>query len=261
MSPAVKTTFAILTALSAAVGMLALMPNVLISKGFADKPPQGQQAMGLIVLFAFAAGAAALLLLATALALFTGGLNWAGGSGGVSAAVFIVLSVGMALGAVGAVIHWAEPRLLPVVPVCMVAGFVGPLLLVAVLVASAFAGPGLVTSPAGRIGLLAALTLCSLVGYTTAGMWGVLEFQRSSANAQASAQSQLELEAKWERLRNRTPMQAAEEDFAEFSDATPLWCIVTYLERSEEPAFQRFVIERCAESPELRAGLGRNAYE
>lgn len=256
MTPALKMILATLTALLAGLGLLVLLPNLIASEVFTADPPRGHQAVGIVLLFFAAILGGLLLLAATATAAGTGGLNWAGRTPGVSFVIVAALAVGIGAGTVGAVIHWSEPGDWPVLPVCLVCGLVGPVLLAGVLVFSVFS-PTSFQSPAARYGWLAALGVCALVGYGISGVWTFKAVQQSAANARRSYEAETAREAEWERKRLRSPIQAATEDFADMGDASPLWCVVTYLPTSDEPAYQQFVIARCLKVPDFENELAR----
>jgi hypothetical protein len=250
---------AVLVTLLVLPALLMTLLAMLSSGGYAGRVPGGPDAMGLIVPFLASAGAGVLMVIAGWLCVAGGGFNWISDRPMVPAALVTAVTLGVGLAAMGVLIAWMERQLGAwIVPVGLVCGGLAPLATGLLLLTCAWRSPEALASSAGVLRTTGAgLAAVALVGYAM-GAWGLIVYQKQqSDNARRAYDEHVAREAEWERKRNRTPIEAMREDYAEMSPTTPLWVFVAALPDTTDPEARAFTIERALQVPDFEADLKR----
>lgn len=157
-----------IASLAAALATLGFLAGLLSSGFFADRPPQGANAMGIMVILLFVLIAALLLLVAHACLLAGGRLDGLiAGTGWASMAVSLLLGIA----AVGALLLWVDCPAARgwIVPVGVYAGGIAPLLACLLALVAAWSGPDCFRG-AGWLPLLHGALLLGAAG----GLWMLL---------------------------------------------------------------------------------------
>lgn len=242
------------------LGTLLVLLNVPMTGAFADKAPQGDRAMGLIIPI-FATGIGLLLVLAAGLIVaLRGGYAWLIAPPGLGAVVALILILGAALAAAGALVLWMGPplRLKPVVPaVGLVCGLIGPLLLAGFVLVGAWGDHATLTRSFPAKALVAALALVAVCGYAM-GLAGIaLEVRRKAVIRRQTLAAIVARQAEEDRLSRMSPAERLREQYASWSADAPLWTLVAGLPTEDDAESRRLTIERALQVPNLDWDLER----
>lgn len=250
--------FSILTAVCVVLAFFILMLNVLDTTFFTRTVPTGERAMGLIILFFAALLGGGLMLLATWFCIAGKGLSWIHSSSGMVIAIATLVGVGIAAGGFGAVVGWMELRGPWVVPVGIWCGVIAPIAFGAMLIACVV-HPLSSASAAGTARVMAGVLMVvfALSGYAATGRL-VLQWAKQASENQARAfEADRVREAEWERRRNRSPIEALREDYAEMSADAPLWVFIASLPDTTDDEVRQFVIARALQVKNFDVALQR----
>ena len=249
---------AVLVTLMVPIAVLLLLLSFATTAAFTARVPGGSDAMGLIVPFACSALGALLLVLATAMCAGAHALDWISPQRGNAAWVAMIVALGLALASVGILIAWAERMGSWVSLLGWLPGAVAPIALATALLISVWT---VAPRPQWANLLQACALVCALVAVAGYGLAvnGLRSWHRqSSENARRAAESAAASEAEWARKRARSPIEAAREDFANYSDSAPLWTITAGLPDTDDPEVRRFIIARALKVPEFENDLSGN---
>lgn len=249
---------ALITILTAG-GTLLLLLNVLMTKSYSDSPPQGSDAMGLLLPIATSAIGSLALLLATAICIARGGFAWINTSPTVAGSIAAVGAIGVVLAACGVFLAWAERGMPWIVPAGLLGGGVGPIALATILLASAWMTPeslnraGFPRVVGGFAGVAALLGFALGIG----GLYLHLH-QRARARAETAqailAQHQKD-EAERRRVATLSPADRLRETWANFSPDTPLWYFTAALPDNESDEVRDLSIQRALRVPNFDHAL------
>lgn len=229
----------------AIIGSLFVLFNLLATSSYTARPPQGADAMGLILPVGFSVVAALSFLIATLIALSGGRLAWIDPRPTIAATLAILVAVGIGAAIICALVMWSSGKSSYAAPFGIVGAAIAPLLLAVVLVmsrSSAVSGVTLAAPiPRGIAGLLAPVAMLGIA----AGISQTIAALRASAERyEAGRQEAAALEEKWAKIRNRTPVEAARADMAEMSPTAPLWAVIGGLPETEDAEARAIVIDR-----------------
>lgn len=249
--------------------VLGFALNVVFSGGFLARPPQGQNAVAIVIPFFGSITAGLAIILAGALCAVQARAT-AGALLGVSPALAATLVAGVTIGvsllAFMVFILWVEPMSVSVklrgltVVLGWVGGVLGPLLLAAFLLACAWLLPGQsIDDGAGRTMfrvLVAALVVLSVVGYSLggAGAYALLA-ERAKVRA-AVLREKIEFNEKWDAHNSLPQAERVASELANMSASTPLWPIVSYMvpmpdQESLSAQTRTLIVERALGVPNL----------
>ncbi|MBL9148365.1 MAG: hypothetical protein JNM94_06695 [Phycisphaerae bacterium] len=237
-----------------AIAALAALLTAVCSGFYTARPPQGSDAMGLIVPFALAAASALALTIGGALAGGHGSLDWLVGSRGLGA-FLLGLCAALVGGAVlGALIGWCEKHPWANAATLNVAGVLLPALFMLFLVVTAWTEPeklrsdgfrtfGLVAGAAPAVGLVVAIL--GLQRYVHVSL--EREAWRSEALAKEAAERG--------RREAMTPESRLLEDLSKFAPDAPLWTLVAGLPDEANASLRAIWIERALQHPNFESEL------
>jgi hypothetical protein len=236
------------------IAALATLITVLCTGMFTQRPPQGPDAMGLIVPLSTAAAAVLGFLAAGALAGSRGALDWLLTSRAVGSLIlgFAGLLVGGAV--LGALVGWSEKHPWGNVITLNFIGVLLPALFLVFLLSSAW-----VDLPRLRGGGFKALSLAAAsapaVGVVIAliGLKGYVQMQayRNVAVAQEMAKQA----AEESRRAALTPEQRLLEDLSHYSPTQPLWTLVAGLPEEQSASLRAIWMERALQHPDFENEL------
>lgn len=259
----------VITLLILVATLVILVSNTAFTKAFTDTPPQGERAMGLIIPFFGLGGAILVMTLAGALAAFragSSGLALIHSSPAFAGFLTLLLTFGAALAAGGVFMLWCEPAMVGrplkavTIPLGVLAGIVGPLVLAIALIAAVWTSKHAAEAHTGWMAFFRSafwfVCVLALIGY---GLGGAMLWQTMAQRARNQAavlKDALEREAKWTSHRAKPMEQRLSDELSEFSPESPLWPIVAYLpDRPDEARLndesRRLVIERALKVPNL----------
>lgn len=242
----------LLATVAALLAGLLLLANLLMSGAYAGRVPSGDAAMGLVIPFFCAVGAAVLLLAATGLLIANGRLDWLGARGGW---VAMICMLGVGVAALAVLIAWTERIGTWVMPLGWFCGVIAPAFAIALLIASAWRD-GATLQGAGwtRVAMLAiaASVVCALA---MAAWGGVRQWQQSARNAEHARAEQARHALESARRDALSPVERLREDYAGFSPEAPLWVFVAGLPDPTEAEVRDFIIGRALQVPNLDRDL------
>lgn len=236
---------------------LCFLINAAMTAAFTDKPPQGANAMGLVIPVFLAIIGAALFLIATWVCLASGRLDWISPKPLIPTLIATAATFGICLAATGILIAWMENmgRFVPLGG--FIFGIIGPALLAALILLNTWnAADSTRSSPLALIANTLLLTI-SLCGFALGAYGAFKHFKLSLENQSRIAADQVIFESKWARIRARSPMEALREDYAAMSPETPLWVFIASLPERTEPDCREFIIARALKVPNLNDDLTR----
>jgi hypothetical protein len=233
---------------------LLFLLTFLVCGAFMAKPPQGANAMGLVIPLMASGLAAALLLVAGWTLTLTGRLVWLGPNAGwISTAVL----AGVGGAAFGVLLTWASRHEAWIPPAGIFLGGIAPVLAGTLLWRLAWRDAELAaTAPAAWLTL--PLLLAGLAG-AVLGCWGLLIGHRDSLAAREHAIADRAREQIERERRNAlTPVERLREDYAQHSPETPLWVYTAPLPDPIGEEERAFVIARALRVPNFDADLTGN---
>jgi hypothetical protein len=247
----------IFVTLLAILAMLMTLVVVGSTGGFTGRVPGGPDAMGLVIPFFAALISTVAMIIGAWCCIGTGGLGWVSERSGAVALIASGVALGIGLAQSGMLIAWSERMGAWVVPAGIVGGLIAPLVLCGLLIACAWTPAE--TMRSSNLPLILGWGLAIVAaGGLLGGVYGLgLYLKQSAENAARSAQADYEREAEWERKRNRTPIDALREDYAQMSPATPLWVFVAALPDTSDAECRAFTIDRALQVPDFDADLAR----
>lgn len=249
--------------------VLGFALNVVFSGGFLARPPQGQNAVAIVIPFfgSIIAGLAIILagVLCAIQARATVG-TLLGVSPALAATLVMGVTIGVSLLAFMVFILWVEPMSVSVrlkgltIVLGWLGGILGPLLLAAFLLACAWLQPGRAIDDAGgrtmlRV-LVAALAVLGVLGYALGGA-GAYALLAERAKVQAAVlREKIEFHEKWDAHNSLPQAERVASELANMSATTPLWPIVSYLVPmpDQEPLSDQtrdLIVERALKVPNL----------
>ena len=235
----------------AIIASLLAMMNLLMTSAYTARAPQGSDAMGLIIPLGASIISALCLLAGTGLALSGGRLAWIDPRPGVAAAVAMLVALGVGALIVCALVAWSGRGNSWAAPVGIIGAGIAPFLLSALLMMSRSAQDGVVASAPMPRWAAGVLVPVACVGVAL-GMYFLAGALRDSADRAAStARANVEFEAKWDSIRNRSPVEAARADMAAMDPAAPLWAVIGALPETENTEARDIIIERGFAVPSL----------
>lgn len=257
--------------------LVVLLMNGACTGMFLNPPPRGDQAMGLIIPFFGLAGGIIVLTLASIIAAFSVNSSAVGtitSSPFLSGVIVIALTFGAALAAGMAFMLWCDAPAVGVslkvvtVPIGMLAGVLGPvllavMLLIGVWMSKSSATAALASGGGGALGLRAgffAVCFLALTGYGLGGSMFWKEIQRVATNRAAAAADVLKEHARWHAEGRKSPKQRLTEELSRFSPDSPLWTIIAYLpdqpgSRPLDEECRAIVVRRALQVSDLDAEL------
>lgn len=250
--------------------VVATLAIVLMNAGctgmFLNRPPQGADAMGLVVPVVGIAGGTVVLLLAAILASFrasSAAIGLLHSSPVVGGLMVFGLTLGAGLAAGMVFILWCDAHAVGIAlrayraPIGILFGVVGPIVLAGGLLAGVWVEKDVAAarlsdgSPAGYVlrALPIAIGVAALVGYGLGGSMVWRTAARQAANITADLKNRMEWESARAAHMAKPIAQRVADELSEFSPTAPLWTIVSYLpyRPDEEPlndAARSVVIER-----------------
>jgi hypothetical protein len=257
--------------------LVILLMNAVCTGMFVFSPPRGDSAMGLVVPIVGLGGAILVMGLAGILASFRAGssaLALMHSSPGVAALLTIVITVGAALAAGMAFMLWCEPVSVSLtlrvvtIPVGIVLGVLGPILLAAALLMGVWTTKASVISvPATSAASLAtfkamfwALCVLSVVGYGLGGSFFAKTLGQQVQRQAASMNAEVVRKIKVSEWFTKPREQQLSEALAKLATDSPLCNIVEYL--PEQPGYKplnrecRFIVtDRALRVPNLNEQL------
>lgn len=242
----------------AIIGSLFVVFNLLATSSYTARPPQGADAMGLILPVGFSVVAALSFLIATVVALSGGRLAWIDPRPTIAATLAILVAVGIGAAIVCALVMWSSGKSSFTAPFGIVGAGVAPLLLAVVLVMSrSAAAPGeplTAPIPRGIAGLLAPI---AMLGIAVGIAQSVAALRVAAERNEAGRQEAVAFEEKWAKIRNRTPVEEARANVAEMSPTTPLWAVIGALPETDDAEARAIVIDRAFQVPNLNDELAQ----
>lgn len=218
--------------------------------GWYGRVPQGEAAMGLVVVLAAAVVAGLLTIFAAWLAAVAGRLDWLGARSAWWASG-AALAVGGA--ALVAFFAWAEGMQGWARPASILAGGVLPLLLQGWLLSALWRAD--VTGSGERMLLTAAAVAALLIGgLLLLGLMAKV-LARAEGNQRAAADVATRAAAEQARRRTSTPAERLREDYAGFSPDAPLWVFVGTLADPVDDEVRAVVVERAQSVPDFEREL------
>jgi hypothetical protein len=172
--------------LASATGVLAgllFLASFLMSGAFAGDVPSGSNAAGLVVPLFCSIGAGLLLLIAVWSLLGSGRLAWVGAHAGM---VATVVTFGMGVSAVGALLAWMERMGAWVTPLGWFCGALAPLMAVVLVLRCSWQAPEQLQAAHWPRLFAAPLLLAALCGLGLA-LWGVTLLFRQDQNQRERA--------------------------------------------------------------------------
>ncbi len=223
----------------------------LITGAFTSKPPQGADAMGLVVPLVGSGIAAFLLLVATWTLAAAGRLSWLGPHAGWIATA---VAAGIGAAAFGIFLTWASRRGAWIAPAGIVLGGVAPLLAGVLIWRLAWreaAQVTLVPSPA----LTWPLLLAALGGLALA-IWGGWIAHVDSGAAREHAHAEAERQrSESARRAALSPVERLREDYSKHSPNTPLWVYVAGLPEVTAAEEREYISARALQVPDFDTDL------
>ncbi len=245
------TFLSILATLLIIIAGLLTMAVGLMLGGYFSKPPQGQNAVGLIVPMGMIAATWLLMLPGAWMVVGRGGFAWVSGDrlmAGIAATVLVIV---IGSGSVCSFFAWAENMGVkwrsggP-----MVCGIVLPLTLQALMLVCAWRTDLPIHTMRTFAGLLClpAVAISLPVINNSLNHW--------AGNQRRMAADKAAFEAKWDRIRSLSPAEKAREAFEKYSPEAPLWTITGFLiDAPDDPELQKLVLDRAAKVPDFEAEL------
>jgi len=250
-----------------------VLMNVGCTGAFCNRPPRGENAMGLIIPIVGLGGGILVMGLAGVLASFRAGssaLALMHSSPGIAALLTIVITFGAALAAGMAFMVWCEPASVSpslravIIPVGIVMGVCGPILLAVALLMGVWTTKASVMSvPATSAASLTtfkamfwAMCVLAAMGYGLGGTFFAKslgqQLRREATSMNAEVVRKLEMSEWFSKPRE----QILSEELAKFSADSPLWTVVAYLpeqpgEKSLNQECRFIVIDRALRVPNL----------
>lgn len=228
----------------AIIGSLFVLFNLLATSSYTARPPQGADAMGLILPVGFSVVAALSFVIATLVALSGGRLAWIDSRPTIAATLAILVAVGIGSAIICALVIWSSGKSSYAAPFGIVAAGIAPLLLATVLVMSRESATGQIAAAPFPRGLAALLAPIAMVGIAVGIAQSLGALRASAERSEAGRQEAAAFEEKWAKIRNRTPVEAARADMAEMSPTAPLWAVIGGLPETEDAEARSIVIDR-----------------
>lgn len=250
MTTLLSVSITLLTLLAA----LATLATALCTGMFTQRPPQGPDAMGLIVPFVTALVAALALLVASALAGSRGGLDWLVTSRGAGSAILALAGLLVGCAVFGSLLGWSERHPWGNVITLNLAGVALPALFLVFLLSVAW-----VDQPRLRTGFMRACTLAAAaapaVGILIAfiGLRGYIHMRAYQRGALAREMARQDAEES--RRASLTPEERLLEDLSHYSPDQPLWTLVAGLPAEQSPSLRAIWIERALQHPDFENEL------
>jgi hypothetical protein len=257
---------AFVTFLVVVATLAILLMNAGCTGMFFNRPPQGSDAMGLVVPVVGIAGGALILILAAILASFrasSAAIGLLHSSPVVGGIMVVAMTLGAALAAGMVFILWCDAPAVSVAlrgfraPIGIAFGVVGPIVLAGGLLAGVWIGKDvasarLVEGSVAGFALRAlpiVIAIQALVGYGLGGCMLWRGAAQQAANIRADLQNRMERDAARAEHMAKPIAQRVADELAEFSMTAPLWSIVSYLPgRPDETPLdddaRRVVVER-----------------
>ncbi len=240
----------VLATLALLVAALATLLVAGSTGGWFGRVPQGEAAMGLVVVLAAAVVAALLTIFAAWLAAMAGRLDWLG-----ARSAWWASGAGLAVGgaAVVAFFAWAEGMQGWARPASILAGGVLPLLLQGWLLRALWRAD--LPASAERM-LVTAASLAALLigGLLLIGLMAKV-LARAEGGRRAAADVATRAATEQARRRALTPAERLREDYAGFSPGAPLWVFVGTLADPVDDEVRAVVVERAQRVPDFEREL------
>lgn len=249
-----STFWSLLASGSSALATLLFLLAFLSTGGFMARPPQGANAMGLVIPLMASGLAAVLLLLAGWVLAMNGRLAWIGPHAGWIASAVLA---GIAGGAFGVFLTWVSRNGAWIAPAGIFLGGIAPVLAGILLWRLAWRDPAVATT-APDIWLTAPLLIAALGG-ASLGLWGLwITHHDQVANREQAIKEGMRAAAEQARRDALTPIERLREDYARHSPETPLWVYTAGLPDPISDEERTFVIARALRVPNFDADLANN---
>lgn len=250
----------ILITLLVIVWVLGVLLNAGLSGMYANSPPTGQQAMGLVVPIFGIAIASAALMLATWICVGRGGFDWVSSTRLVPTAVATLVMLGVCIAAAGALGVWMEGEKTfgrAVVPIGVVCGVLVPLAAVVMLLVCAWMDQSQVRGVALLRVLGGVLIAGAIAGYVLGAIGLRAAMLQRARNREAVRVSTEAFDEKWRKIRETPVAERIAADLAEASAETPLWVFAARLPEAPDEATCQLVIARALQVPGFAEDLER----
>lgn len=253
MSPGAKTALSALASVLAVVAALLFLVTPISTGGFIHAPPQGADAMGLVVLL-IASILAVLAQLAACIALaFNGRLDSLGWLRGWRLFPVVVLA---GVAALGVLVLWADKAGVWIVPLGLLCALFAPLCASIMMIAAAWREPR--PNPGVLMRAMTTVVALSAACGLAMGAFGIYMDARADADAYEHAQAERAAQqAEFQRREQLSPLQRVQEDYAQFDAGAPLWTVIPLLPETDDPQVADFIVTHALEVPDLDAEVQR----
>jgi hypothetical protein len=259
MHPALSTILAVIATILLAVAALLTLAVNLSTNLFTARPPQGEQAMGLLIVFGAALGALALALIAAWIGLARGNFDLLSVKPMVPFLIVTAVTLGVGLAPMGSVFLWSErtpPFSLAIGPLLgVVTSLLAPAALFVWIAASLWMRPADLAEAGWPKTMLIGLAVIALYGLGCLA-WGTgMIVRQNLRNTRAVARDDQERESHWAAIRAMSPVERTELYLREFAADGPAWHLCMSLFHERDEAARRLIVARIAECKDLDAQL------
>jgi hypothetical protein len=249
----VRMILATLASIAIVLATLLLLLVYLFCSLYMGMPPQGSNAMGLVIPF-FALIAAGILMLASAwLAVGAGGLGRYFSVTATSAIVATVVVLAVWFAAAGTFISWSSAPKAWVPAAGVAFGLVSPIILAATMLYLLWTPPD--RASVARLVLPALLAPAVLAGiaYGIAGL--VIQIITSTQAQRAVAAADADRQGRIDRYNALSPFDQLKDTLSQFAPDSELWTLATFLLHRPEREQRDFIISRCLAVPNFDVAL------